>query len=135
LRAVQHLNALQIREVHRCTGLRRVIDVIDVDGNSGFEGVAEINLGDAAQPDRFSGTVVADRSTEVSIRNHRAQIIDIDQLAGFQILSAEHGDCDWRLLQILTAISCRDYNLLEAARILSGGVLRRAWRLLCQRLT
>ncbi len=111
LRSVQHFHPLDIRQVHRGTGHRAVVDVIEVHRNGRLERVAEIDLRNAAQSDRLGRTVVADGRPEVSVWNLESQIVDVRHLALAQICRAQSSDRERSLLQVLLSIARGDDHL------------------------
>ena len=125
LRPAQHLDALEIDEIHVGARDRAVVDVVDVDTDSGLEREAEVDLVQAAQADRVVRAEVARVAAEIGIRDHEADVLDVLDAADLELLARERRDRDRRRLDVLLAITRGDDDFLEP------GLLRPA---LCARL-
>ena len=113
LRTAQHLDALKIHQVHRRARETAVVHIIDVDTHSRLEGIVEIDLDQAAQTDCRRGAIVADRLTEVCVRDDTADVIEALEAALLKRFGTQRGQRQRRRLQVLFFEARGDYDLLQ----------------------
>src|SRR5690606_17631212 len=129
LRSAQHLQALEIDQLHVRAGQRAVIDVVDVDRDRRLERVREIVLDDAAQADRARRSVVTDVLSEERIRHRDANVLDVLEASLDEIVAGEGRDGDRGGLDVLLAEARGDDDLFDARPILiARSFLRRERR-------
>src|SRR5690606_16626277 len=104
LRAAQHLDALEVQQLHLRAQRERVIDVVDIDSDTGFEGKVEVVLADAANEGRHRVAERGLRRTQRRVRDHVADLIGGREGAGLDVLCGYRRNRDRSVLQALLSV-------------------------------
>src|SRR3989304_1925523 len=92
-----------------------MIDIIDVDGDTRFEGQRVITEANAAHEGGGGGTPTGAERCDHRIRYEGVKVERAQSAARFQRLSGDGGNGQWRALQILLPESRRDDDFLKGA--------------------
>ncbi len=128
LRTAQNFHALEVHEVELRGHRRRVVNVIDVDGNAGLEREVEIILADATDVRGLGISEGCLRLPEACVRDRQGDVGRTGKAALLDILGSDGADGDRGLLQILLPVAGSDDDLFEAAgggRCIGRLILRR----------
>ncbi len=100
LRPPQHLDAFEIEQVEVGAEQEGIIDVVDVVGDRGLLRELGVGRADPAQGHRHARTVDPLRLAEGGIRNDRAEVGEVRDLALLQRLGGQRGDRDRNVLHV-----------------------------------
>ena len=113
LRAAQHFDALDVRQVPVLSDLAPEVDAVDVDADAGVGGDEVILQADAAD-ERVGGRGVAGREARhVQVRNELADVDQVGDALPLKLLAGKGGDRDGHLVDALLALLGGDGDLLE----------------------
>jgi hypothetical protein len=122
LRTAQHLDALEVHEVHDGAGRPAEHDVVDVDAHGGLLHGLEVSVADAADRRGDRGSPARAEVVDHDVRRPVADIDDVGGAVGRERVAADRADRERRLLQRFLAEARADDDFLEPGGLL--GVLR-----------
>ena len=101
LRTAQHLDALEVEQVHGGAGERAVVHIVDVDADARIRRVDELRRDDTAHADGRRRAAEAALRAHVSVWDHEPEVFNVGQALLFELFAGNGGDGDWRVLQVL----------------------------------
>src|SRR5690606_16929414 len=125
LRALQHLDALDVEQVLVRPDRAAEIDPIEVDADRRVDVEREVTRSDAADRRAEHGARSGEgrRGVEGDVRSNARKGRDVADRAFLQRLGVERADCDRYVLHVLGALLRGYDNLLDAAGRRGAGVL------------
>jgi hypothetical protein len=126
LRALQHLDALDLAEVAKADAVARAVDAVDDHADRGFQAGVVAHGTDAA--DARGGLRLALGAGHGQAGHQGLQVLDVAHAGVLQDLLIERGDRDRDVLQRLLALLRRDHDRGEGGRLVAFRFGRRLLR-------
>jgi len=123
LRALEHLDALELAEIAEAHAVARPVDAVDDDADGGFQARIVADRADAADTRGRDG--FARRRGDDEARRQQSEILDVLDTGVLQELCGDGGDDDRHVLQALLALLRSDDNGVERAIVSVFSVLGR----------